>query len=177
MTRYFSDTIYTLFLGIALASMILVDLVPFYPSRLWAMPNAPLSFLNSIRQFYIDTYNDPYFTSTHPSWFDLFTYIELFYQFPAAAYLLFQFLTEKNISGTTELHALVFSLGFALTTLTCVWDVQYWDPAVYSAPKKLEFMGLIYGPFFLIPGIMAVDMFLRLQNRLSLVISKDRKNM
>lgn len=95
-------------------------------------------------------YNDPYFTQPHPSWFDLFTYIEVLYQFPAAAYLLAKFTREPHTSGPTELHALVFSLGFALTTLTCVWDVQYWDAAVYSAAQKTEFMALIYGPFFVL---------------------------
>ncbi|KKF93737.1 hypothetical protein CFO_g3891 [Ceratocystis platani] len=155
----------------------LVDLVPFYPAWLWATPDAPLSFLNAIRQFYITTYNDPYFTQPHPSWFDLFTYIEVVYQFPAAAYLLFKFMTERQTSGVTELHALIFSLGFALTTLTCVWDVPYWDSTVYTTAQKVEFMTVIYGPFFLIPGIMAVDMFARLHKRLSPDVSDSKKRL
>lgn len=115
---------------------------------------SPLRILFRLRQDYIDAYNDRYFVTPHdelPSWFLLFTYLEIAYQLPMVFWMLRVF--EDHTKGTTpgfELACVIYGVEVALTTLTCVFDVPYWDRAVYTTSEKANFMFLIYGPWVLI---------------------------
>ena len=131
-----------------------VDLVPFlYPAHLWQPEGSPLSFLNTLRTWYIQTYNDPFLGAAHdeqPSWFRLFTYLELYYQLPAVAWAVFKLSGRSGTTGATELWILVFGIECALTTLTCIYDVFDWDPTVYSQAQKNTFIYSLYGPWLVI---------------------------
>ncbi|EXF75047.1 hypothetical protein CFIO01_12475 [Colletotrichum fioriniae PJ7] len=147
-----------------------VDLVPFYPSALYAAPSSPLHFLQVLRDFYISTYNDPFFTASHenlPSWFKLFTYIEIVYQLPMAAWMVYRFSRSTGTTPGFELAVLVFCVECALTTLTCIYDVFHWDPAVYSQAQKNVFVFNLYGPWVVIPALMGLDMWLRILKRVN----------
>lgn len=167
----------------------MVDLVPFYPSSLYADPSAPLHFLQVIRDFYISTYNDPYFVTPHdglPSWFKLFTYIEIVYQLPMAVWMVYRFSGRTGTTPGFELAVLVFAVECALTTLTCIYDTLHWDPAVYSQAQKNVFIFNLYGPWVVmrksafpdrklrslgtdrrsIAALMGLDMWMRILGRL-----------
>ncbi|KAK1507463.1 cytochrome P450 ClCP1 [Colletotrichum tamarilloi] len=172
--RTWRDSAYLVISGIQLTAMLLVDLVPFYPSALYAAPSSPLHFLQVLRDFYISTYNDPFFTASHenlPSWFKLFTYIEIVYQLPMAAWMVYRFSRNTGTTAGFELAVLVFCVECALTTLTCIYDVFHWDPAVYSQAQKNVFVFNLYGPWVVIPALMGLDMWLRILKRVNTVDS------
>lgn len=165
----------------------MVDLVPFYPSALYAKPDSPLHFLQLLRDFYISTYNDPFFVAphdSHPSWFQLFTYLEIFYQLPMAVWMVYRFSRRSATTPGFELAVLVFSVECIVTTLTCIHDVFYWDPAVYSQAQKNVFIFNLYGPWVVIrksppyamrpesgltgpAALMGLDMWLRILDRVN----------
>ncbi|GKT93168.1 integral membrane protein [Colletotrichum tofieldiae] len=132
-------------------------------------PSSPLYFLQLLRDFYISTYNDPYFVTPHdglPSWFKLFTYIEIFYQVPMAIWMVYRFSRRTGTTPGFELAVLVFTVECAMTTLTCIYDTLHWDPAVYSQAQKSVFIFNLYGPWVLIlAALMGLDMWLRILRR------------
>ncbi|OLN97417.1 putative membrane protein SPAC56F8.07 [Colletotrichum chlorophyti] len=168
--RNWRDSAYLVVSVIQLSAMLLVDLVPFYPLSLYATSGSPLYFLQLLRDFYIKTYNDPYFTTPHdalPSWFKLFTYLEIVYQLPMAVWMVYRFSRRSGTTPGFELAVLVFTVECALTTLTCIYDVLHWDPAVYSLAQKNVFIFNLYGPWVVIPALMGLDMTLRILNRVN----------
>lgn len=131
----------------------MVDLVPLYPASLYATPSSPLHFLQLLRNFYIKTYNDPFFVMSHdnqPSWYKLFTYLEVFYQLPMTLWMVYRFSRGTGTTVGFELAVLVFCVECALTTLTCIFDVSYWDPNLYSEAQKNVFIFNLYGPWVVI---------------------------
>ncbi|CCF32134.1 hypothetical protein CH063_04578 [Colletotrichum higginsianum] len=167
--RNWRDSAYLVISSIQLSAILLVDLVPFYPSSLYADPSAPLHFLQVIRDFYISTYNDPYFVTPHdglPSWFKLFTYLEIVYQLPMAVWMVYRFSGRTGTTPGFELAVLVFAVECALTTLTCIYDTLHWDPAVYSQAQKNVFIFNLYGPWVVMPALMGLDMWMRILGRL-----------
>ncbi|KAK2000489.1 hypothetical protein LX36DRAFT_709353 [Colletotrichum falcatum] len=166
--RTWRDNAYLVISSIQLSAILLVDLVPFYPPSLYADPSSPLHFLQLLRDFYISTYNDPYFVTPHdglPSWFRLFTKIEMFYQLPMAAWMVYGFSGRTGTTPGFELAVVVFAVECALTTLTCIYDILHLDPAVYSQAQKNVFVFNLYGPWVVIPALMGVDMCMRILSR------------
>ncbi|KAF5519751.1 putative membrane protein [Colletotrichum aenigma] len=162
------DSAYLVISGIQLTAMLMVDLVPLYPASLYATPSSPLHFLQLLRDFYIKTYNDPFFVMSHdnqPSWYKLFTYLEVFYQLPMTLWMVYRFSRGTGTTVGFELAVLVFCVECALTTLTCIFDVSYWDPNLYSEAQKNVFIFNLYGPWVVIPTLMGLDMCLRVLNR------------
>ncbi|KAF9872383.1 hypothetical protein CkaCkLH20_10210 [Colletotrichum karsti] len=162
------DNAYLAVSVIQLLAMLLVDLVPFYPPSLYALPTSPLHFLQLLRDFYISTYNDPFFVASHdalPSWYKLFTYLEMFFQLPMAVWMTYRFSRRTGTTPGFELAVLVLSVELVLTTLTCIYDVFHWDPAVYSEAQKNVFIFNLYGPWVVIPALMGLDMWLRILGR------------
>ena len=58
----------------------MVDLYPLYPALLRP------SFLTDIRQWYLATYKDRFFTAQAPNWFWFFMVMEAVYHFPFSVY-------------------------------------------------------------------------------------------
>lgn len=132
----------------------MVDLPPLYPRHLWEPEGAPARVLWHIRQYYIHTFNDPFFTTPHdelPSWYILFTYLEVAVQIPMNWWIwrVFEVLDHGTTPGF-ELACVAYGVQVALTTLTCLFDVAYWDDAVYSVADKSTFVFGFYGPFVVI---------------------------
>lgn len=190
------DYVWLVFFLLQVPIMLMVDLVAFYPTWIYEPSSSPLHFLADIRTWYKATYNDPFFVNhPPPSWFQLFCYFELVFQLPFSLWSVYKFSNLKK--GTTagqELITMLYALECALTTLTCIHDVLYWDPAVYSWDQKKEFMFSLYGPWFVLrmwtlqasipvsaipvpladqanapATLMCIDMYLRLLKRTQLV--------
>jgi sigma intracellular receptor 2 len=110
--------------------------------------------LRYIREYYIATFNDPFFQLSHdalPPWYVLFTYLEIAIQIPMNFWIRHRCGDTKE--GTTprfELACVAYGIQVALTTLVCVWDVAFWDRAVYSVQDKSIFVFGLYGPFVVV---------------------------
>ncbi len=134
-----------------------VDLVSLYPSRLVVPADAPLHSLWTFHEWYLRTYGDPIVGWTPAdggrSWVPLFMWAEAGFLLPTALYAAYRLapLPSRAAAGTTgpfELLLLVYSFHTALTTATCIHDVFYWDPTVFSQQQKDMFTYQMFGPWF-----------------------------
>ncbi|CAI4214924.1 unnamed protein product [Parascedosporium putredinis] len=112
-----------------------------------------------------------------PTFFRLFTTLELVYQLPAAFWILRRFSRDGRrptatgkTGGTTpalELMCLVYGVQCALTTLTCIYDCWHWEGELYTWDVKKQLIFNLYMPWFIIPLGMSLDMYTRLLGRLN----------
>ncbi|ESA43107.1 hypothetical protein GE21DRAFT_6774 [Neurospora crassa] len=161
--------------ALSIPIILFIDALHFYPSSWYSSPSAPLHIFHLARQDYIAQYNDPIIQwspstsvpGSHDSWIGLFLYLEFGFTLPAVLYGFFLLAVKrKGTTGRDELLFLVYALETALTTLVCIYDVGYWDPAVYSEEAKRTMVLQFFGPWFLVPSIMAVDMARRILGRI-----------
>ncbi|EFE31875.1 integral membrane protein, putative [Trichophyton benhamiae CBS 112371] len=75
--RRTADYAYAFFFILHIVIMFMVDLVPLYPEALKP------AFLDDIRSFYINTYQDKFFIDP-PAWFGSYIVMELVYHVPAS---------------------------------------------------------------------------------------------
>ncbi|KAK2613969.1 hypothetical protein N8I77_000835 [Diaporthe amygdali] len=162
------DKVWLTWFIIQIVIIFLIDAVQFYPPQLYKTPESPLYFLQQIKDFYVATYNDPLVQpETEPNWMHMVSVVEIGFQLPVALYAAWKLSGRKGTSGPFELLLLVYAFETAFSTLLCINDVFYWDPAVYSQEQKNVFLFQLYGAWLVIPAVMFVDMYWRLYSRLS----------
>ncbi|KAK4158225.1 hypothetical protein C8A00DRAFT_39420 [Chaetomidium leptoderma] len=151
-----------------------IDLLEYlWPAWAYEPAGAPLHFFHALKQWYIATYNDPVVqwspetASGHDSWMGLFLYFELFFLLPTVLYGIYRLvLQRRGTSGADELLFLVYALEVAFTTFVCIYNTSYLDDALYPAELKRELQVQLYGPWFVIPTIGAIDMATRILGRI-----------
>lgn len=128
-----------------------------FPTWLHEAPGSPLHALAIFRQWYIREFNDPIVqwspdkATGHDSWISLFMHIEFLFTLPIVLYTVYRLgIQRKGTSGADELLLLVYGLETALTTSVCLYDVSYWDDALYPSRLKNVFRFQFYGPWMLI---------------------------
>ncbi|KAJ0115475.1 integral membrane protein [Diaporthe amygdali] len=167
-TKNKRDKVWLTWFIIQIVIIFLIDAVQFYPPQLYKTPESPLYFLQQIKDFYVATYNDPLVQpETEPNWMHMVSVVEIGFQLPVALYAAWKLSGKKGTSGPFELLLLVYAFETAFSTLLCINDVFYWDPAVYSREQKNVFLFQLYGAWLVIPAVMFVDMYWRLYSRLS----------
>ncbi|KAK3398887.1 transmembrane protein 6/97 [Sordaria brevicollis] len=162
--------------GLSIPVILLIDALPHYPSHLYLQPSSPLHPFHLLRQQYLLETNDPIsqwsFSSSipgsHDSWIGLFMYFEFFFSLPVVLYGFYRLALARGTTGPQELLYLLYALETAFTTLICIHDVFYWDPAVYSPEIKRKMVVQYLGPWVLVPSIMAIDMARRILGRIKL---------
>jgi len=78
-------------------------------------------------------------------------HIEFLFTLPIVLYTVYRLgIQRKGTSGADELLLLVYGLETALTTSVCLYDVSYWDDALYPSRLKNVFRFQFYGPWMLI---------------------------
>ncbi|KAG4024951.1 hypothetical protein MFRU_077g00180 [Monilinia fructicola] len=147
------DLLYLVYFIIHIPVMFLMDLQTLYP------PSLTPTFLTSIKNFYITTYNDQFFISP-PSYFILFTWLELLVHVPVSFWAIRALLRD---SPQTPLLLLPYSLETFLTTLICMHEYLYWP---LSARQKID-LTTLYGPYILLSLIMCIDMYKRLSHTIT----------
>ncbi|CEI68443.1 unnamed protein product [Fusarium venenatum] len=146
----------------------LIGMIEFYPESLYVSPKAPLHFLTVIRNTYISFSGDPFYGSAFTGeWLHSMYYIEFLVQFPLAAYIIWNMASKKPTSGPTELAGLVFACLTAMGSVACVAELLAMGPEMVNDQQKLTLAWGTYFPYALLPGIMAVDMYMRLLRRAS----------
>ncbi|KAI5820687.1 transmembrane protein 6/97 [Pyronema omphalodes] len=147
------DKFYILFLISFIPTILFFDSVALYPEHLIPTP------LQSLQIFYHSTFHDPLLIN-RPPWFHFFSLVELFYQFPAAVYIMYLL---KKRSYKAAPHTLVWATIAAGTTATCVYEFAVSDEMDNGMKWAL---GGMYGCYGLIFTIMAGDMFCRISRTL-----------
>ncbi|KAI1820001.1 transmembrane protein 6/97 [Xylaria intraflava] len=170
------DRVYLVYFLIHIPILFLVDLVPLYPSHLWQPEESPLHILSTLRDYYLENYNDQFFRpppAQIPTFFPLYAYLELLFHLPVSLWAVRVFLrgprrssSRARLSGSAELLLLVYGIETALTTLTCMYDAAHWDPAVVTLEQKKVLIGGLYGGYFALAVLLTVDMYGRVLNRL-----------
>lgn len=130
-----------------------MDLAPFYPKFLWESPSAPLHFLIALRESYVHSSGDPFFSHAgrqQPAWFRASLYIEFAFQLPLAMYLVFQLVSRRAISGATELAGLAFGCLTGMGSILCCAELYHLGPEVLSEEKKSNLLYGTYLPFAVI---------------------------
>ncbi|KAI0403754.1 transmembrane protein 6/97 [Xylaria palmicola] len=169
--RSFLDRIYLVYFLIHIPILFCVDLVPLYPEALWVPESAPLHALARLRRYYIAAYNDQFFLpppAVVPSFFPLYAALELVFHLPVSLWAARALLpSAPPLSGAAELLLFAYGLETALTTLTCVWDITRWDPAVVTAAQKTVLAGGLYGGYLALAVLLTVDMYTRVLKRVN----------
>ncbi|KAF2237042.1 hypothetical protein EV356DRAFT_497335 [Viridothelium virens] len=148
------DLLYLVFFAIHIPIMLLVDLAPLYPTSMKP------AIVSQIRTWYITTYRDQFFVKP-PAWFNAYTWMEAIYHMPLSGWAVGALLRDDP---KVPLHLLIFAVQTAMTTLTCITDYLSWSS--FSNAEKLE-LGKLYVPYLILSVFMGVDMFTRLERRLS----------
>ncbi|KUI53809.1 hypothetical protein VP1G_01110 [Cytospora mali] len=162
------DKLWLVWLILQIVCILFIDAVQFYPEWLYKAPGSPLYCLQQLKDFYVATYNDPLVQpETEPNWIRLMFIIELCFQLPVVFYATWRLSGKRGTTGRLELLLLVYAFETAFSTLLCINDVFSWDPMVYSPEQKNVFLCQLYGPWFAIPSLMFIDMYVRLHNRLA----------
>ncbi|WZH42857.1 transmembrane protein 6/97 [Fusarium acuminatum] len=162
------DWVYLAIIIPQIFGMIVLDFTEFYPTSLYASSKAPLHFLTIIRNTYLSLSGDPFYGEKfHGEWLHSLYYVELFVQFPFGAYVTWKLASKKPSSGATELAGLVFACLTAMGSVACVAELQSMGPELVSVEQKRNLAWGTYFPYALIPGLMAVDMYVRLLRRVS----------
>ncbi|KAI1430690.1 transmembrane protein 6/97 [Xylaria sp. CBS 124048] len=189
--RSILNRVYLVYFLIHIPVMFFVDLVPLYPSSLWQPRDSPLHFLSTLRDYYLNTYNDQFFRpppAPIPTFFPLFAYLELIFHLPISLWAVRVFLRapggkssgssssgsssssgRSHLSGSAELLLLVYGIETALTTFTCMYDAAHWDAEVVTFGQKKVLIGGLYGGYFALAVLLTVDMYTRVLNRLNVV--------
>lgn len=136
------------------------DAVSLYPARLTG-PGAPLHVLQRLQDWYVATYQDPIVAwrpatsaanGCHDSWIGAALHVELLFSLPVALLGVYRFAVapRRGTSGPEELLLLVYAFETAFTTGLCMYDVFFWDPAVYSTAMKKTFLYQFYAPWLVL---------------------------
>ncbi|KFH45318.1 hypothetical protein ACRE_038720 [Hapsidospora chrysogenum ATCC 11550] len=170
------DWAYLLVVGTQLFGMLVLDFVAFYPKFLWQAPSAPLHFLVTLRETYINYSGDPFFSaSQHEPWFEAFVYIEIAAQFPLAVYLAYKLASARSTSGATELAALAFGCLTGMGSVVSCFHLWHLPEDVLGGQQKMMLLYGTYLPFAVIPALMALDMHQRLLSRIASIEAKAKK--
>ncbi|KAH9471158.1 hypothetical protein MJO29_003075 [Puccinia striiformis f. sp. tritici] len=153
------DQIYVGFLAIHLISAICVDLQPLLPHGL------QLDGLKGLMNFYLENTSDPLMINAHTTdpnylWFRWFLVHEALFFVPC-----FILGIHGLIKRTPKIYPLLLAYAAAAstTTATSLIVVVWGDHHVPLTPTKLGVLASAYGPFFIIPVVLLIDMYIRIQ--------------
>ena len=128
-----------------------MDGVSHYPKWLYEPQDAPLHFLQIIRDWYLGMFNDPYIQEDKsPNWIAPFVVLEFIFLFPTAIYAIFRLSQKQGTTGPLELLLLVYGFEMAMSTYLCINDIALWDPVDYPTAVKNVFKYQIYGPYVIL---------------------------
>lgn len=128
--------------------ILVVDGVPYiYPAWLYQPKGSPLHFLQMIRDYDINTYNDPLFQEhLAPNFMHFLFVIEIGFQLPTVLFSLYRF-RKGTTTGSLELLLLVYAFETAFTTALCMNSVFFIDELVFTPEQRTVFLWQLMGPW------------------------------
>ncbi|OAV99765.1 hypothetical protein PTTG_25289 [Puccinia triticina 1-1 BBBD Race 1] len=152
------DRLYLGFFLIHAISAICVDVQPLLP------PALQLDVFKRLLDFYLENTSDPLMLSARlqdPNylWFRWFLIHEALFFMPC-----FILGIRGLLKGTPSIYPilLAYAAAASTTTATCFVVLVLGDHKVPLTPTQFMFLLSAYGPFFLIPAVMLVDMYHRI---------------
>lgn len=129
-------------------SLQVVDGVPYiYPAWLYQPEGSPLHVLQKIRDYDINTYNDPLFQEhLAPDFMHFLFVIEIGFQLPTVLYSLYRF-RKGTTTGPFELLLLVYAFETAFSTVLCMNSVFFIDEQVFTPEQRTVFLWQLMGPW------------------------------
>ncbi|KAL2145704.1 hypothetical protein VTI28DRAFT_6579 [Corynascus sepedonium] len=154
--------------------ILFMDLLDYiWPASLYEPAGSPLHAAYQLKEWYIQKYNDPIVqwsaetASVHDSWMGLFMHLEAFFLLPTVLYGLYRLVVQRRgTSGCDELLLFTYALEVAFTTLVCIYDTSFLDETLYPPAIKHEMQFQLYGPWFVLPVLGAIDMASRILGRI-----------
>ncbi|PVH93623.1 integral membrane protein-like protein [Periconia macrospinosa] len=150
------DLVYLVFFVVHVPVMLCFDLTHYYPTSLKP------TFMTSLREWYIATYNDRFFYNP-PPWFALLTLLELTYHLPLTLWAIPALLRND---ARIPLALLVFGLETSVSTLVCMAEMWSWEE-LSAAQRGVGGLGGMYGGYAAVGVFMVVDCYLRLDRILA----------
>ncbi|KAJ4390108.1 hypothetical protein N0V93_007581 [Gnomoniopsis smithogilvyi] len=162
------DQIWQVWFVLQFLIILFVDGVPYiYPAWLYQPKGSPLHFLQKIRDYDINTYNDPLFQEhLAPNFMHFLFIIEIGFQLPTVLFSLYRF-RKGTTTGPFELLLLVYAFETAFSTALCMNSVFFIDELVFTPEQRTVFLWQLMGPWATIPTLMFIDMYWRLYSRTS----------
>ncbi|GAN04293.1 transmembrane protein 97 [Mucor ambiguus] len=156
------DLIYFLYFASHIPVTLAIDFQVFYPPQ-W-VPQV----LKDALKFYTETYKDPFMGSSTPIyWFLSFIVCELLVQLP------FFFMAcvglVKN-SKYIRLPLAIYGAHVATTVLPTIAEVVFNETLNLNTAERQTLIGF-YAPYFILPLIMMVDSFIRINSYLKVDVS------
>lgn len=129
--------------------------MPFlYPAWLYQPPGSPLHFMQQLRDYDINTFNDPLFQpDLAPNFMPFLFALEMGFQLPTVVYSLLR-LRKGTTSGPFELLLMVYAFETAFTTALCMYSVFYIDEAVFTPAQRSVFLWQLMGPWLAVREYM-----------------------
>ncbi|CAN8101942.1 unnamed protein product [Discula destructiva] len=148
--------------------ILFIDGVPYlYPEWMYRPKGSPLHFLQMIRDYDVNTYNDPLFQEhLAPDFMHFLFVLEIGFQLPTVLYSLYRF-QQGTTSGPFELLLLVYAFETAFSTVLCMDSVFFIDETLFTPAQRTVFLWQLMGPWVAVPSLMFVDMYCRLYRRVS----------
>ncbi|KAJ5293431.1 uncharacterized protein N7443_009384 [Penicillium atrosanguineum] len=128
------DCAYLIFFATHIPVIFLIDTVPLLP------PFMVTSLSHTLRDFYITTYRDKFF-SEPPTWFTAFIWMELLYHVPLSLWAVWGLMRDHPL---VPVQLLIFGVQAFVTSLTCLVEVWNWPDR--SVAEKQQITSL-YGPY------------------------------
>ncbi|KAJ5081331.1 hypothetical protein NUU61_009595 [Penicillium alfredii] len=148
------DLAYLAFFMTHLPIVYLIDTAPLQPAIVRT------DFSQQLRDFYVATYHDKFFSEPIPVWFNVFIWLEVLYHVPLSLWAIRGLLRDHPM---VPVHLLVFGVEALITSLTCLVVVWSWPDRSVAQKQQLT---TLYGPYVALGALMALDMTCRLRDRL-----------
>ncbi|KAK2743839.1 hypothetical protein FQN55_007059 [Onygenales sp. PD_40] len=148
------DLLYLVFFALHVVIILAVDVTPLYPASFKP------TFLDQIRNYYINTYQDKFFTEP-PGWFWGYIIMEAVYHLPLSIWAVRGIMRDSPL---VPIHLLLFSMQTFMTTMTCL--IEAWSWADRSREQKVA-LSYLYAPYALFAAGLGLDMFCRLKERVT----------
>ncbi|KAF2002259.1 hypothetical protein P154DRAFT_431212 [Amniculicola lignicola CBS 123094] len=151
------DFVYFVFFVVHVPVMLGFDLTSYYPAAIQQ------PWMSEIRNWYYTTYGDRYFGPSPPSWFPVYTLLELLYHLPFTLWAIPALLRNDP---RIPLALLVFGLETSLTTLTCLAEMLSWEE-LSAEQRGVGGLGGMYGAYLAVGVFMMIDCYARLDQILA----------
>jgi len=132
-------------------------------------PNLLPTSLHNFNQWFLEKLNDPLHREA-PKWFMSFLYVEIFVQLPFFVYASIGLWKDNP---RVRLPLLVYSVYAMTTMMACLTELFFGKHEELTDSQRYTLVSL-YGPYFFLPALFALDSYRRLRETESAALQKKK---